>query len=63
MVNSRFSAIFNGILEAWNLIENPKNYAKMRGQKIEAPAVYHAGINHAAPPCGLYHSLVAAAGT
>jgi hypothetical protein len=46
MVNAAIASIFNRFLESWNLAENAKRFAKMRGRKISGSAVYYPGINY-----------------
>jgi hypothetical protein len=56
MVKIKPASIFKGILESWNSTRNGENFAKMRAKRASVAHVYHAGINHAAPPTALYRS-------
>jgi hypothetical protein len=57
MVKIKPANIFKGVLESWNSTRNAGNFTQMRAKSASIARVYHAVINHAAPPTALYLAL------
>jgi hypothetical protein len=57
LVKIKPANIFKGVLESWNSTQNAGNSTQMRAKSASIAHVYHAVINHAAPPTALYLAL------
>jgi len=57
VVNLEVAFIFNGCFETKNSSKKQKKFAKMQQNYMNRFRVYHADINHAAPPMPVHRLL------